>query len=159
MGVRGPAPKRSDKRLGHQPTAAKDAVEKVAGADEVKVPAADKKWHPIARRWYESLSQSGQHVFYEASDWATAFLLAEAMSRELRPQGIVWQGKVVSYELMTVKAGTISALLKGMSDLMVTEGSRRRVALELQRPPSGPAGDGPPAPVSDIRAWRERLSS
>lgn len=156
-GSGGPPPKRSDQRRRKNPPAAGEPT-KAPGAERVEIPAADESWHPIARRWYESLALSGQAHFYQPSDWGTAFFLAESMSRELKPQGIVYQGVITSYELMTVKAGTISALLKGMSDLMVTEGSRRRIALELQRPPS-PTSGSEPAKVTDIRAWREQLSS
>ena len=53
--------------------------------------------HPAARRWFESLAESGQSAFYEPSDWATAYVLAETMSRELRPRvvGVTKDGDVI----------------------------------------------------------------
>src|SRR5688572_15066780 len=86
MGTRGPAPKRSDKRLGHVAKAKKETVQKAPGAAEVKVPAAKSDWHPLAKRWFWSLAKSGQSVYYEPADWETAWALAESMSREFKPQ-------------------------------------------------------------------------
>jgi len=163
-GAGGPPPKRSSQRRRRNPTAAEarsttGEATKAPGAASVPVPTADPAWHVLAREWYESLAASGQSAFYEPSDWATAKLLAETISRELSPQALVYQGKITGYHLMTVKAGALSALLKGMSDLMVTEGSRRRIALELQRPkPDGEPAAQPAAGVTDIRSWRENLS-
>jgi hypothetical protein len=157
MGSRGPAPKRSDQRRRSNTPAAGEPT-KAPGASKVPVPRGDSKWHPVARRWYASLAKSGQSAFYEPSDWATAYLVAESMSRELSPQGLVYQGKVVGYHTMTVKAGALSAWLQAMTVLMVTEGDRRRAALELQRPkPSG--GEEGNADVSWIDDARQRLRS
>lgn len=154
-GKGGPPPKRSDQRRRKNAPAAGEP-QKADGADAVAIPPADEKWHPLARQWYESLAASGQSRFYEPSDWATAVVVAESMSRELLPQGLVYQGQVISYELMTVKPGALGAWLKAMSTLMVTEGDRRRLALELQRPQ--PAGEASPGKVTDIRSWKAGLS-
>ena len=122
MGARGPVPKRIEERLGHVSSADKEAVERVPVTGTVVVPAADEAWHPIARRWYDSLPGSGQAQFYEPSDWATAAYLAEAMSRNLHA------GQRFSAQLF-------AAVMSGMSNLLVTEGDRRRVRLELERLP------------------------
>jgi hypothetical protein len=39
----------------------------------VRIPAADKDWHPIAKRWYNSLKTSGQSDFYQQRDWAFSY--------------------------------------------------------------------------------------
>ncbi len=122
MGTRGPVPKRINERLGHMSSADKEAVEKVPVAGAVVAPDPDDGWHPIALRWYESLAESGQAQFYEPSDWATACYLAEAMSRNLHA------GQRFSAQLF-------AAVMSGMSNLLVTEGDRRRVRLELERQP------------------------
>lgn len=83
------------------------------------VPRASGDWHPIAQRWYKSLRESGQAQFYEASDWMTAVYVAEAMSRNLE------QGKFSAQLFQTV--------LSGMTDLLTTEGARRRARVELER--------------------------
>ena len=86
-GAGGPVPKRSDQRRRRNvPT--KAVTRAAAGAALAVAPEADEGWHPVARRWFESLAASGQAVFYEASDWATAFVLAESMSREFHPQPV-----------------------------------------------------------------------
>lgn len=138
----GPPPKRSDqRRRRNKPTR---EITKVEGAAEVPVPDADPQWHPVARRWFESLGQSGQSAFYEPSDWATAFAVAETMSRDLHADG-------------PVGGASLAAWLKAMSSLLVTEGDRRRVSVELQRPEresSGEAND-----VSRIEDARRRRST
>lgn len=143
MGSRGPMPKRSDERLGH-PTAKADLVkvEKSSGAEVVVAPPAVESWHPIAKSWYESLATSGQSRFYEPSDWATAVLVAESMSRDLSEQvvGITDSGMVVK-DVIPLKGASLGAYLKAFSVLMVTEGDRRRVRLELQRAQSAEASD------------------
>jgi hypothetical protein len=88
----------------------------------------------VAKAWYLSLAQSGQSWWYQASDWATAVLLAEEMSRCLRPQ-------YVGFNEVTGEAiyadwplgNSLAAILKGMTSLLCTEGDRRRARIELER--------------------------
>lgn len=122
MGTRGPVPKRVGERLGHMSSADKEAVDKIPVTGAVVAPEPDDAWHPIALRWYESLADSGQARYYEPSDWATACYLAEAMSRNL------FAGQRFSAQLF-------AAVMSGMSNLLVTEGDRRRVRMELERQP------------------------
>lgn len=161
-GSGGPPPKRSDHRRRSNKTAGEQRVgeaTKAPGAESVPVPPADPAWHPLAIEWYESLARSGQSKFYEPSDWTTAKLLAETISRELSPQALTYQGHVTEVLPMTVKAGVLSALLKGMSDLMVTEGSRRRIALELQRPKGAESSGDGKGNVTSMAAWKESLNA
>lgn len=160
MGNRGPVPKRSDQRLGHgspRPTA-----DKVPAAPKVIIPKAAETWHPIASAWYESLAQSGQSRFYEPSDWATAFLIAESISRDLNPQfvGITLQGDM-EYESIPLKGASLNAYLKAMSSLMVTEGDRRRLNIELQReqPDTRAADKRMNGIVTDIASRRGRIAA
>ncbi|MFJ9408569.1 hypothetical protein [Streptomyces sp. NPDC101393] len=83
------------------------------------IPAGDPEWHPIAADWFESLIDSGQSHYYEASDWATAVYVAEAMSRNLK------QGKF--------SAQLFQSVMSGMTELLTTEGARRRARVELER--------------------------
>ncbi|MFJ9889543.1 hypothetical protein ACIQRW_27320 [Streptomyces sp. NPDC091287] len=41
---------------------------------------ADRNWHPIARRLWDTLKSSWQADFYLASDWALAYSLCEGFS-------------------------------------------------------------------------------
>lgn len=73
----------------------------------------------MATQWYLSLQKSGQRVFFENSDWAQAFYVAEAMSRSLRTSRI--------------SGNLFSAVISACAELLTTEGARRRVRVELER--------------------------
>ncbi len=140
MGTRGPVPKRTDQRRRvNKPEI--PLTEAVAGAVSSQ-PPGEPNWHPLAAEWYRSLADSGQSRFYEPSDWATARLIAESMSRDLN-------------HLMVIPPSSLSAWLKAMTALLVTEGDRRRLSLELKRAESSPeVVDG----VADLDEYRRRLS-
>lgn len=129
MGARGPIGKRSEERMGHRSKEEKAEVTKAPGALVVAVPAPDELWHPIALRWYEALAESGQSRFFEPSDWAAAQYAAEAMSRNLNA------GQRFSAQLF-------AAIWSAMNDLLTTEGDRRRVRMELQRPQPRDGNEG-----------------
>lgn len=151
----GPVAKRSDqRRRANKPEV---PIDKVAGADQVEMPVADEQWHPIARLWYESLSESGQRVFYEPSDWATAYLIAESISRDLKPQfvGISESGEVLK-EKIPMKGASLTAYLRAMTALLVTEGDRRRSHLELQRAAQVDADEE--AAVAQLDEYRSRIT-
>lgn len=130
----GPIPKRdAERRRRNKPQVPTSTA---AGAADVEVPAADPSWHPIALRWYESLAQSGQSHWYEPSDWWTAQYIATAMSRNLA-QG----GKMSSV--------MFSAVLSGMTELLTTEGARRRARVELEK--AEPEADPSVTALDDYR--------
>lgn len=108
-------------------------MEVAAGAVTVERPDADPAWHPVAVAWFEALGRSGQVAFYEPSDWATAVVVAESMSRELNPQPVIDKDGGVTMVAMPPKAAALGAWLKASTALMVTEGDRRRLRLELVR--------------------------
>jgi len=145
MGTRGPIGKRSDQRHGHRTAAEQSRTLKApsgAAPKTARVPRADPAWHPIAKDMYNSLRRSGQAAFFEASDWATAKLAAEATSRLL-------------------KADHFSAMLMAAIDgmwqrLLMTEGDRRRLGIELEKPKADAAAE---AAVSDLDEYRARLTS
>lgn len=114
----GPVGKRSDQKHGHR-TAEELAVTKSPAGGEVRWTAPDEEWHPIAKNWYLQLADSGQSVFYENSDVAAAYYVAEAMSRNLKDAKF--------------SAMLFASIMSAMGDLLVTEGARRRVKVELQR--------------------------
>ncbi len=134
MGTRGPVPKRSDQR--RRRNAPATAVTPAPTADASAAPEPSPEWHPISLRWYSSLEASGQSRWYEPSDWATAYLIAESISRDLSPQyvGVTsGPGSEPVYESIPLKGASLAAYLKAMSNLLVTEGDRRRASVELQR--------------------------
>lgn len=134
---RGPVPKRSQERRRRN----KDSTptETVAVQGTVEPPAASKHWHPIAKSWFDSLKESGQSRFYEPSDWQLARYVAEGLSRSLK-------AKTFSAELM-------KTVLAGMTELLTSEGARRRVRLEVKRETGKPKL----APVSVMDEYREAL--
>ena len=139
-GTRGPVPRRSSERRRRNKEA---EVETVAPLTEkVPQPAGDPKWHPIALEWYESLSTSGQARFYEPSDWIFAKYVAEAMSRNIKARGSKFSSVL------------FASVCSGMSDLLTTEASRRRVRLEIERADAAQE----PAGVTAIADYRQRLS-
>lgn len=149
----GPVPKRSSQRRRRN----KVDIDNAAGALIVRQPAANRKWHSVARRWYEALARSGQATYYEPSDWATAYLIAESMSRDLNEQfvGFTEDGEVIR-EVLPLKGASLTAYLRAMSNLLVTEGDRRRLHLELDRPGAG-EGEEDGADVSELADYRRRL--
>jgi hypothetical protein len=109
-------PKRSDQRRRvNKPVV---PVTKAAAAPVV-VPDPDDDWHPLAAEWYVAVSKSGQAQFYESGDYVTLKVAAGLLSSQL------------------VREQPSAAVLKqwwAMStSLLVTEGDRRRLRLELER--------------------------
>lgn len=122
MGTRGPIPKRSDQRHGHRSKAHDASIRRIP-VDATNAPSGPDlgltEPHPLASDWYESLRRSGQAVFFQPSDWQTARVWAEFLSRVLH------QGDRPSAVL-------IAAWSAGATELLTTEGARRRVQVELQ---------------------------
>jgi hypothetical protein len=159
---RGPVPKRSSqRRRRNKPedgeiTTGPSGPSGPSGASNVDVPEPDETWHPVARRWYDSLAESGQCRWYEPSDWATAYLLAESMSRDLNPQvvGTTQQGEILR-DRIPLKGTSLGSYLKAFSSLLVTEGDRRRARMELER--AGSSDDDEDAAVAQLEKYRKRL--
>ena len=179
----GPPPKRSEARRRRN----KDTVETMkinldeVLAGEVEIPAPpmhdvkdddgdpvvdeetgeilqEPSWHPIAHDLYMSLTRSGQALFYEPSDWHTAYALCESLSREFKPKPIVVQvgeGETeIQWVMQPVNGAVMNMVLKGLSALMATEGDRRRLRIELDRKKAQDAalsGDGKVVPIVQSR--------
>lgn len=132
----GPVPKRSSERRRRNRS---NDVETVKASGVVAPVEPDELWHPIAADWFRSLAESGQAQYYEPSDWQAARYIAEAMSRNLA------SGKF--------SAQLFAAVMSGMTDLLTTEGARRRARFEVQR-----NGESKPESVPDINDYRKRLA-
>lgn len=151
----GPPPVRdSERRRRNKPVVETTTVDIAElASQEVEIPAPDEDWHPAALQWYNSLARSGQSIYYEPSDWATAYAVAESLSRDLKPRPlVVGQGEEVTVEWVEqpLKGSSLTAYLKAFASLMVTESERRRLHMELERRKS----DGQPAPVVPITQKR-----
>lgn len=143
-GVGGPPPKRTDQRRRRNKPAAENRAGGVKAGDAIPADAPNAgDWVYGITQWYESLKQSGQCVWYQATDWAMAWQMADAMNAEIAAEG-------------QLKAATVANWLKLNAALLATEGDRRRAAVELQLPQ--PEEDHP-ADVTDIRSWRESLNA
>lgn len=138
FGERGPVRKRSDQRVRRN----KDevATEKLGVIGVVPVPPLGfSDPHPLVSDLYKSLRDSGQSRYYEPSDWQYARLalhFADQLLKSSRP----------SAQLLV----TVNQML---SSLLVSEGDRRRVRLEIERNQSG--ADAKVLEVADL--FRQRL--
>ncbi len=130
----GPVPKRSNQR--RRKNKPDIPIVTAPGASEVPIPEPEEDWHPIAASWYKALIRSGQSAFYEPSDWAAAVIIAESMSRDLKPQflGISEVTGEVVRGTVPINGTRLSGYLKAWTALLVTEGDRRRARVELERP-------------------------
>lgn len=156
-GTRGPVPLRSEERVRKNapeiPIESLDVAQLIQA--EVERPAPDPDWHPTAKMMYESLAESAQCVYYEASDWSVAYLMCESISRDLSEQvvGITETGEVVK-DYIPLKGASLSAYLKGFTALLMTEGDRRRSQLEIKRAAQIQALDADDASVTNIADHR-----
>lgn len=138
----GPVPNRSDQRVRrNKPEIEIDSVE----ADgEVLMPdlGLDDP-HPLVVDFWGALGESAQNRYYEASDWQYARLVMEFLNRMLKsdkPNSMIFS--------------TVNSML---GDLLVSEGSRRKVRMEIERNNGKPNQDSDIASVSDI--FRNRLNA
>lgn len=151
MGARGPVPQREEalarprsRQGGEQ--AAQPVTKGVARP--TRIPRSDPDWHPIAKMLWKALRESGQTDFYQQSDWAFAYSLCDDLSHYKKPR-ITSDG--IEYHKRSPEM--LKALLSGMSSLLVTEGDRRRVRVELENPPD----DRPSAAVLAIADYKAGL--
>jgi hypothetical protein len=147
MGSRGPVPKRSDQRRRTNQdegpiTKAPAGRTTGRGTRRPAVRAADAGWHPLIQDLYNDIRKSGQSAFYEPSDYAMLRIGCEIMS-----------GQLLSDRVSAVMFASWDAL---MARLLVTEGDRRRMRMELEREkPENPDAD---AGVAQMDAWRTKLA-
>lgn len=133
----GPIPKRSEERIRrNKPDVPIDSVPVIGSIVQPDLGLSDP--HPLVVDLYDSLRESAQSRFYEPSDYQYArFCLhfADTLLKSSRPS-----------------AQLLAAVNQMLTDLLVSEGSRRRVRLEIERSESG----GDVLDVADL--FRQRLS-
>lgn len=114
----GPVPKRSEERIRRNKPDVEITKLEAQGAvrqPELMIPDA----HPFIVEFWEALGESAQSQYYEPSDWAYArwvLHFADGQIKGSRPS-----------------AQMVQALNTSFGDLLVSEGSRRRVRLEIER--------------------------
>ena len=127
----GPVPNRSEDLARPRERKGKDIVPVTKGElRKVRIPAADSKWHPIAKRLYNSLKVSGQADFYQQSDWALAWSICEDLSVYKQPR----YDRITGEEYYKRSGQMLQTIYTAMERLLVTEGDRRRVRIELSAP-------------------------
>lgn len=138
MGDRGPIPKRSDERI--RRNTENGTTDKVTVIGPVPIPQLGiEDPHPIVTDLYRSLTESAQKRYYEPSDWEYArFTLhfADSLLKSPRPS-----------------AQLLASVNQMLSNLLVSEGDRRRVRLEVERTQTG---DGVVVDIASV--YRERLN-
>lgn len=117
----GPVPKRSEERIRrNKPDIDLDSV-RMSGLVEVpELGMEEENFHPWVIDFYESLKQSGQSKFYEPSDWQIARLVCVWLNTQLKRAG-------------HPSAMMIAQINTMLTNLLVTEGDRRRVRMEVER--------------------------
>jgi hypothetical protein len=145
----GPPPKREAERRRRNKT---EVPVETVNLDElisqdVEIPLPDEDWEPLTKAYWASFQRSGQSIFYEPSDWMTAYYLMEVLDRWLKPQDVkVGQigsasgennGGDVEYifepKIVAIPGNVLTSILKGLTALMATEGDRRKLRIELER--------------------------
>lgn len=149
MGARGPVPNRSEDLARPRSRRGGDQQDVTRGVlRPVVIPEPDENWHPIARMLWDSLAASGQSDFYQQSDWAMAYSLCEDLSRYKEPL-VNRDGE----EYFKRSGQMLQTIYSAMQDLLVTEGTRRRVRLEL----TAPEPEKDPASVAVMDDYRNGL--
>ena len=131
MGERGPVPNRDDDLARPRSRKGGDQQETTKGTlYPATIPDPDPEWHPIALMMWDALLESGQKDYYQSSDWAFAYSLCEDLSRYKEPLVNHTTG-----ELYYKRSGQmLQTIYSAMGDLLISEGHRRRVRMELTAP-------------------------
>lgn len=114
----GPVPKRSEERIRRNKPVI--PITKVQAAGRVEQPELGfPDVHPMIQDFWDSLGESAQAKYYEPSDWQFARFTLHFANQ------LVNSGRPSAQLLTTVNSA--------LTDLLVTEGARRRVQIEVER--------------------------
>lgn len=156
----GPPPKReSERRRRNKSDIPTETVDIAALTQQpVEIPVANEDWHPVARMIWDSLPRSGQARFYEPSDWASAYLMVESISRDLEEQVVgVTESAGAVYATIPMKGASLSAYIKMMGNLLITEADRRKARVEVERANAEAAAKGPGTVTSITQTRSQRF--
>lgn len=119
MGTRGPVPNRSTDLSRARDANRGDRMPITKGISRpADIPEPDPEWHPTARLLWDAACSSGQADFYESSDFAYLYHVCEELDRYKRDK--------------KRSSMMFAALNQAFEALLITEGARRRVRIELQ---------------------------
>lgn len=127
MGDRGPIRKRDEERVRRNKD--ENPTDKVEMIGPVQIPelgdvSYDGETHPLIIEMYESIKNSAAVKYYEPTDWTYAKLTLYTLNQELIASR--QYGKPMG-------AMKLTAINQMLSSLLLTEGDRRRVRLEVER--------------------------
>ncbi|QTF81430.1 terminase small subunit [Mycobacterium phage TarsusIV] len=148
-GTRGPIGKRDEERV--RRNAPDQATETVSMIGTVKIPdlgdmSYDGETHPLISDMYDAIKASAAVKYYEPTDWQFARLTLYTLNQELIAARQM--GKPIG-------AMKLTAINQMLSSLLLTEGDRRRVRLEIERNPGDPTS-GKVVDMTDM--LRQRLA-
>lgn len=112
-------------------------------------PKAD--WHEIAQMVWDAAQNSGQADFYQQSDVAVLYSLMDDLSWYKRPYTALDDG----HEYHKRSGQMLQTIMSALKDLLLTEGDRRRLSLELSAPPD----NKPAASVAVMDDYRSGLTA
>lgn len=135
VATRGSIPKRTEMR--RRTNAPADGMEVTRAASLPAEPLApDENWHDVPLEIFTSMAESGQSVFFQASDWAMLYMICDQMNQlyceqylGMRDAGRGEQEPV--YGRKPMNGAELSAMIKALGELGATEGARRRLRIEL----------------------------
>ncbi len=140
MGRRGPINNRSDDLSRDRDANRGDQITVTKGQSRpADIPQPDPDWHSTAKMMWEASVSSGQADFYESSDYFYLWHICEELSK--------YKSTGKSSAMM------LQSLNQAMERLLLTEGDRRRVRLELENAPTGPD----PAKVTIMSEYKANL--
>lgn len=139
----GPVPKRPDERVRRNDDVI--PTDKVEVFGDVVVPPLNLPFdpHPLVVDFYDGLINSAQSALYEPSDWEYARIVCFML------QTLVTSSKPSSEMYKAWQTAT--------SNLLVTEGDRRRLRIEIARAPIQNKADEDEAQIIDM--FKERMAN
>ncbi|MFD0374656.1 hypothetical protein [Streptomyces sp. NPDC127112] len=81
-------------------------------------PEPAEEWHDRAKTFYGALTESGQSIYYQPSDWVFAQFVADCLSKHYRRVG-------------KLSGRTFSMFRQAFTMLLATESARRSLDMEL----------------------------
>lgn len=183
MGQFGPAPKRSEERLGHSPptggpqrqivVAETESVEDISALSleerirqPVRAPEPLEHWDPVVKDLWLSATCSAQVAYWEPTEWSLLRVACESLHRDLSER-VVFVPKDgtaddIVREEVPIRGASLVAYAKILGSLGFTEEARRRMGIEVVRKQlnlEGKASLHPVKPAADIHSKRaDRLA-
>ncbi|AEJ93304.1 hypothetical protein FGG36_gp05 [Mycobacterium phage Jeffabunny] len=149
MGTRGPIGKRDEERVRRNKPEGGD-TDTIQVIGPVPIPELGDishlgETHQLVTEMYESIRKSAAVQYYEPTDWQFARMTLYMLNQELI---------AAQHNGKPVGAMKLTAINQMLSALLLTEGDRRRVRLEVERKSTGPDTGGKVVDVTDVLKQR-----